>query len=103
MTIGLVGRKAGMTRVFTEAGDSVPVTVIEVDPNRVTQVKTADTDGYAAIQITVGERRALCSPLLLFVVAVAIACRCCTQDDKNTDRAIGVSALSRFWAAEEPY
>jgi large subunit ribosomal protein L3 len=58
MTIGLVGRKAGMTRVFTEAGDSVPVTVIEVDPNRVTQVKTADTDGYAAIQITVGERRA---------------------------------------------
>ena len=58
MTIGLVGRKAGMTRVFTEAGDSVPVTVIEVDPNRVTQVKTAETDGYAAIQITVGERRA---------------------------------------------
>ena len=58
MTIGLVGRKAGMTRVFTEAGDSVPVTVIEVAPNRVTQVKTADTDGYAAIQITVGERRA---------------------------------------------
>ena len=58
MTIGLVGRKAGMTRVFTEAGDSVPVTVIEVDPNRVTQVKTADTDVYAAIQITVGERRA---------------------------------------------
>lgn len=58
MTIGLVGRKAGMTRVFTESGASVPVTVIEVDPNRVTQVKTADTDGYAAIQVTVGERRA---------------------------------------------
>ena len=58
MTIGLVGRKAGMTRVFTEAGDSVPVTVIEVDPNRVTQVKTAETDGYDAIQVTVGERRA---------------------------------------------
>jgi large subunit ribosomal protein L3 len=58
MTIGLVGRKAGMTRVFTEAGDSVPVTVIEVDPNRVTQVKTAETDGYAAVQVTVGERRA---------------------------------------------
>ncbi len=58
MTIGLVGRKAGMTRVFTEEGASVPVTVIEVDPNRVTQVKTADTDGYAAIQVTVGERRA---------------------------------------------
>ena len=58
MTIGLVGRKTGMTRVFTDAGDSVPVTVIEVDPNRVTQVKTTDADGYAAVQITVGERRA---------------------------------------------
>lgn len=58
MTIGLVGRKAGMTRVFTEEGASVPVTVIEVEPNRVTQVKNADTDGYSAIQITTGERRA---------------------------------------------
>ena len=58
MTIGLVGRKAGMTRVFTEAGDSVPVTVIEVDPNRVTQVKTVETDGYRALQVTTGKRRA---------------------------------------------
>lgn len=58
MTIGLVGRKAGMTRVFTAEGASVPVTVIEVEPNRVTQVKNADTDGYSAIQITTGERRA---------------------------------------------
>jgi len=58
MTIGLVGRKAGMTRVFTEEGVSVPVTVIEVEPNRVTQVKSTDTDGYTAIQVTVGERRA---------------------------------------------
>jgi len=58
MTIGLVGRKAGMTRVFTEEGVSVPVTVIEVEPNRLTQVKSTDTDGYAAIQVTVGERRA---------------------------------------------
>ena len=58
MTIGLVGRKAGMTRVFTEEGVSVPVTVIEVEPNRVTQVKSTDTDGYSAIQVTVGERRA---------------------------------------------
>ena len=58
MTIGLVGRKAGMTRVFTEEGVSVPVTVIEVEPNRVTQVKSTDTDGYAAIQVTVGERSA---------------------------------------------
>ncbi len=58
MTIGLVGRKAGMTRIFTEDGASVPVTVIEVEPNRVTQVKTADTDGYSAIQVTSGARKA---------------------------------------------
>jgi large subunit ribosomal protein L3 len=54
MAIGLVGRKAGMTRVFTEDGDSVPVTVIEVEPNRVTYVRTPDIDGYAAVQVTTG-------------------------------------------------
>ena len=58
MAIGLVGRKCGMTRVFTEAGVSVPVTVIEVDPNRITQIKSVDTDGYQAVQVTTGERRA---------------------------------------------
>jgi large subunit ribosomal protein L3 len=58
MAIGLVGRKCGMTRVFTEAGVSVPVTVIEVDPNRITQIKTVETDGYQAVQVTTGERRA---------------------------------------------
>ena len=58
MTIGIVGRKAGMTRVFTEEGVSIPVTVIEVEPNRVTQVKTLDTDGYRALQVTTGTRRA---------------------------------------------
>jgi len=58
MTIGVVGRKAGMTRIFTEDGAYVPVTVIEVTPNRVTQVKTADIDGYRAIQVTCGARRA---------------------------------------------
>jgi large subunit ribosomal protein L3 len=57
MTIGLVGRKCGMTRVFTEDGVSIPVTVVEVEPNRVTQVKSLDTDGYQAVQVTVGERR----------------------------------------------
>ena len=57
MAIGLVGRKCGMTRVFTEAGESVPVTVIEVLPNRVTQVKTAEKDGYRAVQVTYGSRR----------------------------------------------
>lgn len=55
MAIGLVGRKAGMTRVFTEAGESVPVTVIEATPNRITQIKTDETDGYSAIQVTAGE------------------------------------------------
>ena len=58
MTIGVVGRKQGMTRVFTEDGVSVPVTVIEVEPNRVTQVKTAERDGYRALQVTTGARRA---------------------------------------------
>ena len=57
MAIGLVGRKAGMTRVFTDAGETVPVTVIEVLPNRVTQVKTLDKDGYRAVQVTFGARR----------------------------------------------
>ena len=58
MAIGLIGRKAGMTRVFTEDGASIPVTLIEVEPNRVTQVKTEQTDGYRALQVTVGSRRA---------------------------------------------
>nr|WP_298250522.1 50S ribosomal protein L3 [uncultured Halomonas sp.] len=58
MTIGLVGKKAGMTRVFTEDGASVPVTVIEVEPNRVTRVKTVESDGYAAVQVTTGSRKA---------------------------------------------
>ena len=58
MAIGLIGRKAGMTRVFTEDGASIPVTLIEVEPNRVTQGKTEQTDGYRALQVTVGSRRA---------------------------------------------
>lgn len=58
MSVSLIGRKAGMTRVFTEDGVSVPVTVIEVEPNRVTQVKTEETDGYSAVQVTLGSRRA---------------------------------------------
>lgn len=58
MAVGIVGRKCGMTRFFTEEGVSVPVTVIEVDPNRVTQVKTLESDGYRAIQVTCGTRRA---------------------------------------------
>lgn len=57
MTIGIVGRKAGMTRIFTEEGVSIPVTVIEVEPNRVSQLKTLETDGYRAVQVTTGSRR----------------------------------------------
>jgi large subunit ribosomal protein L3 len=58
MTIAIVGRKAGMTRVFTPDGASIPVTVIECTPNRVTQVKTVETDGYRAVQVAVGEQKA---------------------------------------------
>ena len=58
MTIGIVGRKSGMTRIFTEDGSSIPVTVVEVEPNRITQVKNVETDGYNAIQVAVGSRRA---------------------------------------------
>ena len=58
MTVGIVGRKSGMTRVFTEDGVSVPVTVVEVLPNRVTQIKDLETDGYRAIQVTTGDRKA---------------------------------------------
>ncbi len=58
MTIGVIGRKAGMTRVFTEEGASVPVSVIEVASNRITQIKTDETDGYQAVQITTGSKKA---------------------------------------------
>ncbi len=57
MKIGIVGRKCGMSRVFTDEGTSVPVTVIEVEPNRVTQLKSVESDGYSAVQVTTGTRR----------------------------------------------
>ena len=56
--IGIVGRKAGMSRMFTEDGRSIPVTVIEASPNRITQIKTTETDGYTAVQVTAGTKRA---------------------------------------------
>jgi large subunit ribosomal protein L3 len=58
MSIGIVGRKCGMSRIFTESGESVPVTLIEATPNRVVQVKTLESDGYAAVQVTAGAKRA---------------------------------------------
>lgn len=57
-SIELLGKKVGMTRVFTEDGESIPVTVIEVQPNRVTQIKTLENDDYVAVQVTIGERKA---------------------------------------------
>lgn len=61
MAIGLIGRKVGMTRIFTEDGVSIPVTVIEVNANRVTQVKTLENDGYRALQVTTGAKKATAS------------------------------------------
>ncbi len=58
MSIGIVGRKCGMSRIFTENGQSVPVTLIEATPNRIVQIKTQEADGYQAIQVTAGEKRA---------------------------------------------
>ncbi len=58
MSLGLVGRKVGMTRIFTDDGDSIPVTVLDVSDNRVTQIKTNETDGYSAVQVAFGKRRA---------------------------------------------
>jgi len=58
MTIGLVGRKVGMTRIFTDEGDALPVTVLDVSDNRIAQIKTPDRDGYAAVQVAFGKRRA---------------------------------------------
>src|SRR5689334_2234836 len=58
MSLGLVGRKVGMMRIFTDDGDSIPVTVVDVSNNRVTQIKTPDTDGYSAVQVAFGQRRA---------------------------------------------
>jgi len=57
MSLGLVGRKVGMTRIFTDDGDMTPVTVLDVSDNRVTQIKTPATDGYSAVQVTFGKRR----------------------------------------------
>jgi len=58
MSLGLVGRKVGMMRIFTDDGDTIPVTVLDVSNNRVTQIKTPETDGYTAVQVTYGQRRA---------------------------------------------
>jgi len=81
MTIGLVGRKCGMTRIFTDAGVTVPVTVVEALPNRISQIKTDKPDGYRAVQVTIGSRRpsrvskALAGHFAKASVAAGDACR----------------------------
>jgi large subunit ribosomal protein L3 len=96
MTIGVIGRKAGMTRIFTEAGETVPVTVIEVPPNRVSQVKTADTDGYRAVQVAFGARKAsrVSKPMAGHYAKAGIEAGECLgefrlEEDEGADLAVG--------------
>jgi len=95
-TVGLVGRKAGMTRVFNEAGESIPVTVIEALPNRITQVRTTETDGYRALQVAFGARKAshLNKPLTGHYAKVKVApgeelVEFRLKDDEGKDLAAG--------------
>ena len=68
--LGLIGKKCGMTRIFTEDGASLPVTVVEVEPNVVTQIRSDDTDGYSAVQVTTGSKRPLGFPSLKLVISL---------------------------------
>ena len=93
MTIGIIGRKAGMTRIFSEDGVSVPVTVIAVEPNRVTQVKTVENDGYRALQVTTGSRRPsrVTRPLAgHFAKAGAEALECFALPDRSWGAAVKI-------------
>ena len=107
MSVGLIGRKAGMTRIFTDGGVSVPVTVIEVEPNRVTSVKTVDTDGYAAVQVTTGSKKAnrLSKPLAgQFAKAGVEAGRGLWEFRVNGDEGINVGdalTVERFEAGQK--
>jgi large subunit ribosomal protein L3 len=106
MGIALVGRKAGMTRIFTDAGETVPVTVVEVLPNRVTQVKSADKDGYRAVQVTFGKKR----PQLLGKAAAGHFAKANVEPGKGlvefrltekegTDLAVGAEIKADFFKA----
>lgn len=107
MSVGLIGRKAGMTRIFTDEGVSVPVTVIEVEPNRVTCIKTVDTDGYAAVQVTTGGKKAnrLSKPLAgQFAKAGVEAGRGLWEFRVNGDEGINVGdalTVERFEAGQK--
>ena len=96
MSIGVIGRKAGMTRIFTEAGETIPVTVIEVPPNRVSQVKSVDTDGYRAVQVAFGTRRAsrVTKPLAGHYAKAGVEAGECLREfrlegDEGADLAVG--------------
>jgi large subunit ribosomal protein L3 len=96
MTIGVIGRKAGMTRIFTEAGETIPVTVIEVRPNRVSQVKSLETDGYRAVQVAFGSRRPsrVTKPLAGHYAKAGIEAGECLREfrleaDEGADLAVG--------------
>lgn len=96
MTIGVIGRKAGMTRIFTDAGETIPVTVIEVPPNRVSQVKSVETDGYRAVQVAFGTRRPsrVTKPLAGHYAKAGIEAGDCLREfrlegDEGADLAVG--------------
>lgn len=96
MTIGVIGRKAGMTRIFTEAGETIPVTVIEVPPNRVSQVKSVETDGYRAVQVAFGSRRSsrVTKPLAGHYAKAGVEAGECLREfrlgtDEGSDLAVG--------------
>lgn len=94
MPIGLIGRKCGMTRVFTEAGISVPVTVVEVVPNRIAQLKTLDSDGYRAFQVTRGGKTAINKAIAGHYAKAGVEagdglCEIRLEDDEFTDAKVG--------------
>ncbi len=96
MSIGVIGRKAGMTRIFTDAGETIPVTVIEVPPNRVSQVKSVATDGYRAVQVAFGTRRPsrVTKPLAGHYAKAGIEAGDCLREfrlegDEGADLAVG--------------
>ena len=106
MTIGVLGRKCGMTRIFTEDGVSVPVTVVEVEPNRVSQIKSLESDGYSAVQVTVGSRRSsrVTKPLAgHYAKAGVVAGRCLREfrlaEGEGADLAAGAEIKADIFEA----
>ena len=95
MSLGLVGRKVGMTRIFAEDGRSIPVTVLDVSDNRVSQIKTSETDGYAAVQVAVGKRRAsrIVKPIAGHLAKAGVEpCRILKEFRVDADRLASVKA-----------